>query len=107
MRSRRPLLTAAVGFARVRADTAELRPLHAWLDSWRGIGAIAVGMARQGYDLQLTQYADRGWRANFYPAGIAHSVVIGSAWGFNAVAGGAAVGVGGVKGDRPPGHGFA
>ena len=37
-------------------------------------------MARQGYDLQLTRYADQGWRANFYPAGIAHSVVIGSAW---------------------------
>jgi hypothetical protein len=39
MRSRRPLLTAALGFACVRADTPELRPLQAWLDSWRGIGA--------------------------------------------------------------------
>ena len=37
-------------------------------------------MARHGYDLQLTRYADQGWRANFYPAGIAHSVVVGSAW---------------------------
>ena len=80
VRSRRPLLTAALGFARVRADTPELRPLHAWLDSWRGIGAIAVGMARQGYDLQLTEYAGQNWRANFYPAPIAHSVVVASAW---------------------------
>ncbi|HET9480290.1 MAG TPA: hypothetical protein VFP98_00910, partial [Candidatus Polarisedimenticolia bacterium] len=80
MRSRRPLLTAALGFARVRADTAELRPLHAWLDSWGGIGAIAVGMARQGYDLQLTRYAEQGWRANFHPAGGVHSVVSGSGW---------------------------
>jgi hypothetical protein len=23
-------------------------------------------MARQGYDLQLTRYDDRGWRATFY-----------------------------------------
>jgi hypothetical protein len=38
------------------------RALHAlltWLDSWSGIGRIAVGMARQGYDLQLTRY-ERG-----------------------------------------------
>jgi hypothetical protein len=29
--------------------------LRTWLDSWSGIGRIAVGMARQGYDLQLTR----------------------------------------------------
>jgi hypothetical protein len=29
------------------------------LDSWSGIGHIAIGMHRQGYDLQLTQYDDR------------------------------------------------
>jgi hypothetical protein len=35
-----------------------------WLDSWAGIGHVAVGMHRQGYDLQLTQYDERrGWRA--------------------------------------------
>jgi hypothetical protein len=28
----------------------------------------AVGMHRQGYDLQLTRYDDRGWRATFYGA---------------------------------------
>jgi hypothetical protein len=37
-------------------------------------------MALQGYDLQLTRYAEQGWRANFYAAGFAHSVVAGSAW---------------------------
>jgi hypothetical protein len=31
-----------------------------------GIGHIAVGMHRQGFDLQLTQYDERGWRATFY-----------------------------------------
>ena len=44
-----------------------------WLDSWSGIGHIAVGMHRQGYDLQLTQYDDRGWRATFYTTGMEHS----------------------------------
>jgi len=36
--------------------------LRTWLDSWAGIGHVAVGMHRQGYDLQLTQYDDRGKR---------------------------------------------
>ena len=40
-----------------------LHALRTWLDSWAGIGHVAVGMRRQGYDLQLTQYDDRGWRA--------------------------------------------
>jgi hypothetical protein len=45
----------------------------AWLDSWSGIGHVAVGMHRQGYDLQLTQYDGRGWRATFYTTGMEHS----------------------------------
>ena len=46
-----------------------LHALRLYLDSWAGIGRLAVGMARQGYDLQLTQYDDRGWRATFYTTG--------------------------------------
>jgi hypothetical protein len=46
------------GSARVRHPFDALdRALHAlrtYLDSWRGIGAITVGMNSQGYDLQLT-----------------------------------------------------
>jgi hypothetical protein len=30
-------------------------------------------MHRQGYDLQLTQYDDRGWRTTFYTTGMEHS----------------------------------
>jgi hypothetical protein len=30
--------------------------------------------------VQLTVYATRNWRANFFPVGIAHSIVGGSAW---------------------------
>ena len=31
------------------------------------------GMHRQCFDLQLTQYDDRGWRATFYTSGMEHS----------------------------------
>ena len=54
--------------------------LHDYLDSWRGVGAVAVGMARQDFDLQLAKYAERGWQANFYPSGLAHSIVKGTAF---------------------------
>ena len=30
-------------------------------------------MARQGFDLQLTRYDERGWRATFYASGMEHS----------------------------------
>jgi hypothetical protein len=30
-------------------------------------------MARQGYDLQLTQYDEQGWRATFYATGMEQS----------------------------------
>jgi len=36
---------------------------------WRGVGAVAARMARQGYDLQLTRYDQKGWRATFYRPG--------------------------------------
>jgi hypothetical protein len=43
------------------------------LASWAGIGYVAVGMAHQGYDLQLTRYDERGWRPTFYTTGMEHS----------------------------------
>jgi hypothetical protein len=69
------LLRAALGFAglpRPPYDRA-LWALRTWRDSWAGIGHIVVGMARQGYDLQLTRYDERGWRATFYTTGMEHS----------------------------------
>jgi hypothetical protein len=30
-------------------------------------------MHRQGFDLQLTQYDERDWRATFYTSGMEHS----------------------------------
>jgi hypothetical protein len=69
------LLRAATGFAgcsMLSYDRA-LWALRTWLDSWAGIGRIAVGMAHQGFDLQLTRYDERGWRATFYTTGMEHS----------------------------------
>ena len=74
------LLHAAVGFALV-PPKPELQVLHRWLDSWRGIGDVVVGMTRQGWDLQLTEYdGGKHWRATFFVAGQAHSIVGGSVW---------------------------
>ena len=69
------LLRAALGFAGLPRPSYDLplQALRSWLDSWSGIGRVAVGMARQGYDLQLTRYDERGWRATFYASGMEHS----------------------------------
>ena len=50
--------------------------LRTWLYSWPGIGQVAA------FDLPLTQYDDRGWRATFYTTGMEHSPTsaTGTAW---------------------------
>jgi hypothetical protein len=50
-------------------------------DSCVGIAYVTVGMARQGYDLQLTRYDERGWRATFYTTGMEHSITRATASG--------------------------
>jgi len=72
------LLRAALGFAGLRRPSHDrsLWALRTWLDSWSGIGQVAVGMAHQGFDLQLTRYDERGWRATFYTTGMEHSPTI-------------------------------
>jgi hypothetical protein len=59
------LLRAAVGFAgcSLPSYARALWALRTWLDSWPGIGRVAVGMAHQSYDLQLARYDERGWGA--------------------------------------------
>jgi hypothetical protein len=41
-----------------------------------------MGLARQGYDLQLTRYDERRWRATFYTTWMGHSPTsaTGTAW---------------------------
>ncbi len=69
------LLRAAVGFAgcSLPSYARALAALRTWLDSWASIGDVDAGMHRQGYDLQLIQCDERGWRATFYTAGMEHS----------------------------------
>ena len=68
LNQRGQLLRAAVGFAGCSLPSTDraLWALRTWLDSWAGIGHVAVGMHRQGYDLQLTRYDtrrdSRAWR---------------------------------------------
>ena len=76
-------MLATLGFPRLEGQLPpSLQTLHHWLDTWRGTGDIAVGMARQGYDLQLTRYDEQGWRATFYATGMEHSPTsaTGTAW---------------------------
>jgi hypothetical protein len=53
-------------------NAPELRLVREWLDNWSGLGLIVAGMTHPGWDVQLTAYAARDWRANFFPVGIAH-----------------------------------
>ena len=77
------LLLVTLGFLRLEGQLPlALLTLHRWLDTWRGNGHLAVGMARQGYDLQLARYDDRGWRATYFASGMEHSPTsaTGTAW---------------------------
>ncbi len=60
--ARRALLSAALGFVLLKEwqSVRELVMLHAWLDSWNGIGLVVVGMERHGYDLSLTRDQNGG-----------------------------------------------
>ena len=73
-------LRAALAAVLVADNAPELRLARERLNNWAGIGLIIAGITHQGWDVQLTAYAARDWRANFFPVGIAHSIVGGSAW---------------------------
>ena len=79
---RRSLMTAALGFMQLQSFALaprEIRVLARWMNSWTGLGAVVVGMRAQESDLELKEFP-YGWRATFYPIGIAHLVVEGSAF---------------------------
>jgi hypothetical protein len=78
------LLFVTLEAAFVNAQVPVLEVLRSWLDSWRGIGAVERGMAHQGFDLQLTRYDERGWRATFYTTGMEHSPTSATGTGMGA-----------------------
>jgi hypothetical protein len=58
-------LRCALAVLRIRQDEPELHLLHQLLDTWSGIGLLAVGMRRQGLRLSLSHVADNEWRSVF------------------------------------------
>ena len=78
-------LRAALAAVLVRDNAPELKLMREWLDSWSGIGLIIAGMTHQGWDVarELLPCRDRAL----------HRRRLGV--GADAVAGGAAGGVGG------------
>ena len=46
-------LRAALAFLQLPPHAPELRLLHQWLDSWRGVGEIVGGMLRLGYETEV------------------------------------------------------
>ena len=82
----RRLATPASNLSKCSTNAASsyvlLHTLHTWMDSWAGIGHVAVGMYRQGYDLQMTRYDERGSRATFYTTGMEHlpTSATGTGW---------------------------
>jgi hypothetical protein len=67
---RRALLVAALGFAQfeLRPSPPPLTALKTWLASWSGLGAVAAGMLRQGYDMDLSSCGPDRWHATFLTA---------------------------------------
>jgi hypothetical protein len=55
MNSRRALLVAALAFLQFDVHDRRISTLHAWLDSWSGVGHIVVGMERQGFKVSITR----------------------------------------------------
>ncbi len=54
-------------------DLRSLKGRNALAGLVSGIGHVTVGMARQSYDLQLTRYDEKSYRATFYTTGMEHS----------------------------------
>ena len=71
------LLYLSLGFLGLDLPAAAMPALHAYLDSWRGIGLVERGLERQGRDLSLTRYGDR-WGATIFVTGKEHAIVQGS-----------------------------
>jgi hypothetical protein len=67
-------LRAALGFLRLGSNAPELQLLHAWLDSWAGIGLVVTGMTRLGFELGLDQRTG-AWLAVFYAGSGGHRPV--------------------------------
>jgi hypothetical protein len=71
-------LRAALAAVLVKAAAPELKMMHE--RSTRGPASDWSSSAwpTRAFDLQLAAYGGRDWRANFFSAGIAHSILTGT-----------------------------
>jgi hypothetical protein len=69
------LLRAALGFAGCSMPPTTPRSTPCARGSTPGPASAASqsGWRARGYDLQLTRYDEKGWRATFYTTGMEHS----------------------------------
>jgi hypothetical protein len=67
-------LRATLGFLALEKREPAPQLLHRCFDTWRGIGDVVAGMARQEYDLELRRYNGQGWRAMFFASRFEHSL---------------------------------
>jgi hypothetical protein len=77
------LLYVALGSLRFDVAPAEMPPelhaLHAWLDTWHGIGLTEHGLAREARDLSLTRYRAH-WGGSVFVTGKERSNRAGIGW---------------------------
>jgi hypothetical protein len=75
------LLRADLGFLQLKSKAPELTLLHRWLDTWTGVGLIAVGVERQGVSASRSVTWPRGeWRARFMSSPMFAPTVQQAAW---------------------------
>jgi hypothetical protein len=72
-------VVAAIRAVVVRAVPAS-HALRTRLDSWAGIGHVAVGMARQSYGLKLTRYDETAGEPLFTRRGWSTHEATGTGW---------------------------
>lgn len=66
--ARRARLVAALGFLEIQWQgevPAPARALHAYMDSWRGLGDVTDAMRSLGFRFNLTTVDAEIWRATF------------------------------------------
>jgi hypothetical protein len=102
--SRGQLLRAALGFAGLPSPPRDysLHALRTWLDSWSGIGHVAVGMHRQGPATDSVRRARLARDVLHDRDGALADERDGHRVGAHAVARDAAGGVGGAGQHKPP-----
>jgi|SRR6266850_6413209 len=66
---RLPALRAALGFLALAPREPELQLLHRCFDTWRGIGDVVAGMARQDFRVSLVGHGAGQWIDVFYARG--------------------------------------